>query len=105
MLVGGINVVTYYHMTYTLTRTSMALDHGTLKALKDLAQEWGVSKAEVMRRAVRKAKEEAECEKRLPEPMQALDWLQEGGLSVKEAAAFRAEVKAERNAKRYWWEA
>ena len=105
MLVVGINVVTNYHMTYTLTRTSMALDYGTLKALKDLAQEWGVSKAEVMRRAVRKAKEEAEGEKSFPKPLQALDWLEKGGLSVKEAAAFRAEVKAERDAKRYWWEA
>ena len=93
-------------MTYTLTRTSMALDQGTLKALKDLASRWGISKAEVMRRAVRKAKEEADREAEQPKPLQALDWLQDGGgLNVQEAATFRKEVQAERQAKRYWWEA
>ena len=67
------SVVIDYHMTYTLTRTSMALDQGTLKALKDLASRWGISKAEVMRRAVRKAKEEADREAKQPKPLQALD--------------------------------
>jgi len=28
-----------------------------------------------------------------------------GGITVQEAAAFREEVQAERQAKRYWWEA
>ena len=93
-------------MTYTLTRTSMALDQGTLKALQDLANQWGISKAEVMRRAVRKAKEDADREAKQPAPLQALDWLQSGGgLSVREANVLREEVKAERQAKRYWWEA
>lgn len=42
----------------------------------------------------------------MPKPLQALDWLQNGGgLTVQEAEAFRAEVQAERDAKRYWWEA
>ena len=93
-------------MTYTLTRTSMALDHGTIQALKDLAHQWGISKAEVMRRAVRKAKEEADREAAQPEPLQALKWLQDGGgLSLREATVLREDVKAEREAKRYWWEA
>jgi len=96
-----------YHMnSYALTRTSMALDGFTLRALNELAKQWGVSKAEVMRRAVKRAKDEAEHQARQPAPLQALDWLQEGGgLSVKEAGAFRDEVQAERQAKRYWWEA
>lgn len=99
-------MVSYYHMTYTLTRTSMALDGWTLQALNQLAKRWGVSKAEVMRRAVRRAKEEAEREAEQPRPLEALDWLQQGGgLSVKEAEAFRKEVQAERLAKKYWWEA
>ena len=99
-------MVSRYHMTYTLTRTSMALDGGTLLALNQLAKRWGVSKAEVMRRAVRRAKEEAEHEASQPRPLEALDWLQEGGgLSVKEAEGFRKEVQAERVAKKYWWEA
>ena len=91
--------------TYTLKRTSMALDLSTLKTLADLAKRWSVSKAEVMRRAVRQAKEEAERESALPKPLSALNWLQDGGgLSVKEAEAFRKEVRAERQAKRHWWE-
>ena len=106
MLDGRANVVFSYHMTYALTRTSMALDQGTIKALKDLAEHWGISKAEVMRRAVRKAKEDADREVKLPKPVQALDWLQGGGgLSAEEAAVLREEVSAERHAKRYWWEA
>jgi predicted transcriptional regulator len=95
-----------YHMSYTLTRTSMALDGGTLLALSQLAERWGVSKAEVMRRAVRRAKEEAEREAAQPAPLEALEWLQEGGgLSIQEAEAFRKEVQSERLAKKYWWEA
>ena len=97
-------MVSYYHMTYTLTRTSMALDGGTLLALKQLAKRWGVSKAEVMRRAVRRAKEEADREATQPRPLEALEWLQQGGgLSVKEAETFRKEVQSERLAKKYWW--
>ena len=99
-------VISYHMTTYTLTRTSMALDGGTLSALKELAQEWGVSKAEVMRRAVRRAKEEATHQADRPAPLQALDWLQDGGgLTIQEASTFRDEMQEERQAKRYWWEA
>lgn len=94
-----------YHMSYLLTRTSMALDQWTIRALAELAKKWDVSKAEVLRRAVKKIKEEADREVEHPKPLEALDWLQNGGgLTVKEAAKFREEVKAERQAKRYWWE-
>ncbi len=93
-------------MTYSLKRTSMALDGWTLSALKELAKKWGVSKAEVMRRAVKQARETENREQNLPKPIEALDWLQNGGgLTVKEAEGFRKEVQAERQAKRYWWEA
>ena len=101
------NVVNSYSMsyTYTLKRTSMALDVTTLKTLADLAKRWSVSKAEVRRQAIRQAKEAADRESNLPQPLQALDWLQEGGgLTVNEAEAFRAEVSAEREAKVHWWE-
>ena len=66
-------------MTYTLTLTSMALDHGTLVALDELSRLWGVSKAEVMRRAVRQLKDASDREAALPSPLKALDWLQNGG--------------------------
>jgi Ribbon-helix-helix protein, copG family len=92
-------------MNYLLTRTSMALDSGTLLTLKELAKLWGISKSEVMRRAVKRLKEDADRQAAQPSPLEALNWLQDGGgLTVKEAAAFREEVKAERQAKRYWWE-
>ena len=93
-------------MAYTLTRTSMALDHGTLRALAELADLWQVSKAEVMRRAVKRARHEAEREAAQPKPEEALEWLQKGGgLTHREASVMREETHAERQAKRYWWEA
>lgn len=83
----------------------MALDQWTRRALAELARKWDISKAEVMRRAVKRLKEEADREAALPKPVDALDWLQSGGgLTMHEAATFREEVKAEREAKRYWWE-
>ncbi len=83
----------------------MALDSATLSAISFLAEKWEVSKAEVMRRAVKRAKEETDLKEQQPKPIEALDWLQKGGgLTVREAEAFRKEVRAEREAKRYWWE-
>ncbi|RYD40746.1 MAG: CopG family transcriptional regulator, partial [Verrucomicrobiaceae bacterium] len=61
-----------------LIRTSVSLDQGTLDTLAELAQRWSVSKAEVMRRSIRKLKEEADNDDRAPTPLQALDWLQDG---------------------------
>jgi Arc/MetJ-type ribon-helix-helix transcriptional regulator len=97
-----------YHMSdisYKLTRTSMALDGWTIKALEDLSARLNVSKAEVIRRAVREMKERSDREAAAPKPLEALDWLQNGGgLSAGEAARFRSAVVAERHEKRYWWE-
>ena len=89
-----------------MTRTSMALDQSTIKFLDFLAQKLGLSKSEIMRRAVSKMKEEEDMKDNCPKPLQALDWLQNGGgMTLQEANAFKAEVSAERDAKRYWWEA
>ncbi len=89
----------------TLVRTSVSLDANTLTNLDALSKRWSVSKAEVMRRAIRKMKEEADAEDQCPGPLQALEWLQNGaGLSVAEGAEFKADIESERNAKRYWWE-
>ncbi len=89
----------------TLVRTSVSLDTGTLGVLDGLAKRWSVSKAEVMRRAIRRIQEEVDAEDKRPRPLQALEWLQNGaGLSVAEGASFKADVDAERQAKRYWWE-
>ena len=83
----------------------MSLDTGTLGVLDSLAKRWAVSKAEVMRRAIRRMQEEVEAEDKRPSPLQALEWLQSGaGLSVAEGAEFKANLETERQAKRYWWE-
>jgi hypothetical protein len=93
-------------MSYRMIRTSMSLDAATLEIMDVLAKQWSVSKAEIMRRAVRTLKAEADRETSKPSPLQALDWLQGGGgLSVKEGEAFKKAIRAEREAKRYWWEA
>jgi hypothetical protein len=92
-------------MSYALTRTSMALDQWTLNAIAELAKKWSISKAEVMRRAIKHYKEEADRRAALPEALDALAWLQNGGgLTLEEASVFRKELQAERQAKRYWWE-
>ena len=89
----------------TLVRTSVSLDTGTLGVLDELAKRWDVSKAEVMRRAIRRLREDVEAEDQRPSPLQAMEWLQSGaGLSVAEGAEFKADIQAERVAKRYWWE-
>ena len=92
-------------MSYALTRTSMALDGATIEALTDLSERWNISKAEVIRRAVRQLKQQADREDQQPSPLEALQWLQQGGgLVAEEACAFRAEIKEGREARRYWWE-
>lgn len=92
-------------MSYSLVRTSMSLDDSTIKALDSLSKREKISKAEVVRRAVRLLKAESDRRQNAPSPSEALDWLQNGGgLAAEEAAEFRAEVKAGREARRYWWE-
>lgn len=106
-LTGRLKYIMDYHMNYstTLVRTSMSLDAGTLAVLDSLAKRWSVSKAEVMRRAIRRMQEEVEAEDKRPTPLQALEWLQSGaGLSMAESAEFKKEIAGQRQAKRYWWE-
>jgi hypothetical protein len=58
-----------------------------------------------MRRAVRQLKETADKEEQTVDPLQALNWLQQGGgLVADEADKFRADLKAEREERKYWWE-
>ena len=93
-------------ISYKLIRTSMALDGWTIEALDELSERLHTSKAEVIRRAVREMKERSDREVAAPKPLEALDWLQGGGgLVAEEAAQYRAAMVAERNAKKYWWEA
>jgi len=92
-------------MSYSLVRTSVSLDRGTLEVLAALATKWSVSKAEVMRRAIRKAKEDADSEDKRLSPLQGMEWLQSGGgVTLEEGTEFKASIQAERRAKRLWWE-
>lgn len=95
-----------YHNIGKLTRTSMALDAWTIELLEELSKYWGTSKAGVIRRAVQEAKERLDQKKAAPSPLEALQWLQNGGgILQEEAAEYRANLQAERDAKKYWWEA
>jgi hypothetical protein len=83
----------------------MALDAWTVQSIKELSEKWSISKSEVMRRAVRQLKEKADKEEQTVDPLQALNWLQQGGgLVADEADKFRADLKAEREERKYWWE-
>jgi Arc/MetJ-type ribon-helix-helix transcriptional regulator len=100
------HVVSSYHMndTGTLKRTSMSLDQETLGALELLATKWNTSKSEVIRRAVRKVKEDEAMKGSRMTPIQAMEWLQENGISQEQANTMREEIRLEREARRYWWE-
>jgi len=90
-------------MSTTLKRTSMALDVETLNALELLSEKWAVSKAEVMRRAVRRAMKEADKSKQRT-PQEALEWIRLNGLTQNEADQFQEEVSAQRKAWQDPWE-
>jgi predicted DNA-binding protein len=76
-------------MTIALKRTSMALDTETIDALDSLSKKWAVSKAEVMRRAIKKIKQE-ETEK-LSDAKQSLQWLKDSGTANKKQAQLDCE--------------
>lgn len=90
--------------TSTLKRTSMSLDQQTLDTIELLASKWQTSKSEVIRRAVRKIKEDEAMKAVRMTPVQAMEWLQENGITQEQANAFREEIRLEREAKKYWWE-
>ncbi len=99
------HVVFSYHMhSSTLKRTSMSLDVETLDSLGMLAEQWGTSKSEVIRRAVRKVKEDEAMKAARMSPIGAMEWLQENGISQQQADTLKEEIRLEREAKRNWWE-
>ena len=76
----------------------MALDTETINALESLSKKWAVSKAEVMRRAIKKIRQE-ETET-LSDAKQALQWLKETGQENKQQALIDCE---EANKQRKNW--
>ena len=88
-----------------MTRTSMTLDRITLTAMETLSKKWDISKAEVVRRGVALLKQKADEEEAMPSPLEAFDWLQKsGGMLAEDAAQYKADLKSERDATKYWWE-
>ena len=87
-----------------MKRTSMSLDQETLGALELLATKWNTSKSDVIRRVVRKAKEDEAMKTAKMTQVEALLWLRENGISREEGEAWKEEIRLEREAKRYWWD-
>lgn len=83
-------------MTGSLHRTSFALDHATVERLQRLARRWDVSQAEVVRRAVRAAADQADAE---GESLAGrLDQYRAGNrLSTEEADAYLSRVREDRS--------
>jgi Arc/MetJ-type ribon-helix-helix transcriptional regulator len=76
-----------------------------LDMMQKLSKKWNVSKSEVIRRAVKKAQEDDIMKASRMSPVEALEWIQNGGgLNEREAKFITDEVAAERAAKKYWWE-
>ena len=90
-------------MSTPLKRTSMALDQESLRILEDLSCAWGVSKAEVIRRSLKKSDEEEASQPKKNTPLEALKWLQKNGISAREAEIWNQEIRAEREAWRDPW--
>jgi len=77
-------------------RTTFSFDQGTIRRLKSLATRWHVSQAEVIRRALAKAEENASDLQ--PDPVEMLSALHRAGkgLSAEVANAYLKEVYEDR---------
>ena len=86
----------------------MALDTETIIALELLSKKWAVSKAEVMRRSIKKTQQEEQAKQEANElvstPLEALLWLKENGITNEEAEAYKTELKLEREAWKDPWD-
>ena len=88
-----------YHtgMAASVVRSTYALDLDTVRTLDRLAERWGVSKSEALRRAVRHAAEQAAPKG--PAALEALDALQRSlKLSRTKAGAWARAARSERRA-------
>jgi len=78
-------------MATTTVKSTYALDVGTVRALEEMARECGVSKSEILRRAIGAARRGAVSG--TPKPLAALDALQRS-LELERPAAASWERKA-----------
>jgi len=88
-----------YGMQTMTHRTTFALDVGTAKRLKRLASRWKVSQAEVVRRSVEQAENQAQAKQSAPvDALQAL-FVSGGGLNPQKGRAYITEVF---EARKHW---
>jgi predicted transcriptional regulator len=84
-----------YGMSIMAHRTSFALDEATIQRLKKLSEIWGVSQAEVVRRAIEKA--EVIAEEGITSRIDRLrSYQDQGGIAAETAEAYLREVKTVR---------
>jgi ribbon-helix-helix CopG family protein len=82
-------------MAITTIRTTYALDAGTVKTLENMAQRWGVSKSEALRRAIRAAAKQPSSQGM--EALEALTKLQQSvALSAGRARVWQGQSRRER---------
>jgi len=77
-------------------RTTFALDEATARRLKRLASKWQVSQAEVVRRSLEQAELAEISAQEDPETLLRRLHATGGGLAEEEAAAYLAQVRADR---------
>jgi len=76
-------------------RVTYAVDAQTVAAIDQLARDWGVSKSEAMRRAVRSARERVDAQFSRMTPLEILDYSRNNPHhSEEEIEAWHREVRA-----------
>jgi predicted transcriptional regulator len=86
-------------MAVTTSKVTYSLKPETVDRVQELATAWGVPKSEVIRRAVDGIGPLGnEVPRRIPTPLEALEWLQKNGISSEVAAKWNKEVLRERRA-------
>ena len=85
-------------MAVTTSKVTYSLKPETVDRVAELATAWGVPKSEVIRRAVDGISNSENPEKKVPTPLEALEWLQKNSISAKAAAKWNRELRASRRA-------
>ncbi len=89
-------MVCYYVMANRVHRTSFALDEASSQRLRRLAARWKVSQAEVVRRSLERAEDEAVREKSDPATVLRGLFAAGKGLDPEKASAYIDEVYEDR---------
>ena len=85
-----------YGMAVMTHRTTFALDNQSIQRLKHLSSRWQVSQAEVIRRSLEQAEQNARQTKKNPVSLLEQLHADEAGLLAEDAARYMSEVRADR---------